>query len=194
MEGKGKERKNQARHYSIGHAVAIVSISFLFNGCGSSPVEKQEPVEATVTEPAPDIQIPDYSPDTLSITDSLTVKQEETPVAEQSKPQTPPQPVRETIISRYYEEGYDKGYDDGEDDAVMNNGWEGQFDDECPYTGQKKKEYQLGYEMILNSGKSILKSTATMSPLRFHAHPKTGGCRISPWSGPRMMSSSIKNT
>lgn len=152
MEGKGKERKIQARHYSIGHAVAIVSISFLFNGCGSSPVEKQEPVEATVTEPAPDIQIPDYSPDTLSITDSLTVKQEETPVAEQSKPQTPPQPVRETIISRYYEEGYDKGYDDGEDDAVMNNGWEGQFDDECPYTGQKKKEYQLGYEEGYEAG------------------------------------------
>ena len=74
------------------------------------------------------------------------MRQEETSVIEQPKPQAQPQPIKATRISRYYEEGYEKGYDDGEDDAVMNNGWEGQFDDECPYTGQKKKEYQLGYE------------------------------------------------
>lgn len=152
MEGKGKERKIQARHYSVGHVVAIVSISFLFNCCGSSPEEEQEPIETIITEPTSDTQIPDYSPDTLSIADSLTVMQEGTPAVEQSKPQTPSQPVRETRISRYYEEGYDKGYDDGEDDAVMNNGWEGQFDDECPYTGQRKKEYQLGYEEGYEAG------------------------------------------
>lgn len=152
MERKGKKSNTQTRHHSICLAVAIVSFCFLFNCSGSSPEEKQEPAEAIVTEPAPVTQIPDYSSDTLSISDSLTVKQERTPVVEQSKPQTQSQPVRETIISRYYEEGYEKGYDDGEDDAVMNNGWEGQFDDECPYTGQQKKDYQLGYEEGYEAG------------------------------------------
>lgn len=60
--------------------------------------------------------------------------------------------ISEVHISRYYEEGYDKGYDDGEDDAVMDNGWGGQYDDECHYTGKKKKEYQLGYEEGYEAG------------------------------------------
>ncbi len=55
-------------------------------------------------------------------------------------------------LSKYYEEGYDRGYDDGEDDAVMDNGWGGQFDDENPYTGQKKKDYELGYEEGYEAG------------------------------------------
>ena len=41
---------------------------------------------------------------------------------------------------------------DGEDDAVMDNGWGGQYDDECRYTGKKKKEYQHGYEEGYEAG------------------------------------------
>jgi len=55
-------------------------------------------------------------------------------------------PVETPTLSRYYEEGYDKGYDDGEDDAVMDNGFGGQYDDECRYKGKKRKEYQQGYD------------------------------------------------
>ena len=139
------------RHRSICLAVVVVSISFLLNCCGSSHEEKPQPEEVLVAEPVTVSQHP-YLPDTLSISDTSGVKQEATSIVEESKPQAQSQPVSETKISRYYEEGYEKGYDDGEDDAVAGNGWEGQYDDECPYTGQKKKEYQLGYEEGYEAG------------------------------------------
>ena len=47
---------------------------------------------------------------------------------------------------------YENGYDDGEDDAVMNNGFGGQFDDECNYKGKKKEEYKNGYEEGYEAG------------------------------------------
>ena len=73
-----------------------------------------------------------------------TTQSEDTKEAKETvKPQTPAQtPV---TISEYYQEGYDKGYDDGEDDAVMGNGFEGQYDDDCHYKGQKRKDYEEGY-------------------------------------------------
>ena len=124
---------------------------FVFTGCSSG--NKEEPRQPQnqnyYYEPAPQYQAPTYTPETPTTPEPPAVSQEESnPITEQQDLQ----PQKNTTISRYYEEGYDKGYDDGEDDAVMDNGWGGQFDDECRYTGQKKKDYQLGYEEGYEAG------------------------------------------
>ena len=116
--------------------------------CTSNNKEEQKRQQEYVSEPAPLYQTPYFPIETPTAPDASTVKQEEPPKVEQPQPQ----PVKPIKISCYYEEGYDKGYDDGEDDAVMDNGWGGQYDDECKYTGKKKKEYQLGYEEGYEAG------------------------------------------
>ena len=66
---------------------------------------------------------------------------------------TPAAPsAKEIVISKEYQEGYEKGYDDGEDDAVMDNGWGGQYDDQCRYKGKKRKDYQQGYDEGYEAG------------------------------------------
>lgn len=117
--------------------------------CTSSHKEEQKPQQQEyVSEPAPLYQAPYYPIETTTNPDASIVKQEEPSKVEQPQPL----PVKPIKISRYYEEGYEKGYDDGEDDAVMDNGWGGQYDDECRYTGKKKKEYQQGYEEGYEAG------------------------------------------
>ncbi len=53
--------------------------------------------------------------------------------------------IASSAQSKYYQVGYDKGYDDGEDDAVNGNGYEASFDDENSYSGQNKKDFEIGY-------------------------------------------------
>lgn len=106
-----------------------------------------------VTAPSPYYSAPYYPPvsptyNEKSLKDSQSTVKSEIP----ERSSDPTTPLKETKISKYYEEGYEKGYDDGEDDAVMDNGWGGQFDDECKYTGKKKKDYQLGYEEGYEAG------------------------------------------
>ena len=76
-----------------------------------------------------------------------------TTTVEQSKPtqtedvqKTAQKQSVKTVLSEYYQEGYDRGYDDGEDDAVMGQGIDAQFDDDCEYKGWKRKDYQEGYQ------------------------------------------------
>lgn len=127
----------------------IVIITTLFCGCSSNQKESgklKEQVDVIApTTPAPYYEAPVYHTPVVSSQPTSTA-------AEEVKPSKEPSPVEEkpatleVKLSRYYEEGYEKGYDDGEDDAVMDNGWGGQFDDECRYKGKKRKEYQEGYE------------------------------------------------
>ena len=135
------------------HIVLFLSIVLLVSACTSNQKEESEQQQRQdfVSELVIQNQTP-YNPiETQTIPELSTVIQEEpTKVEEPAKPA--PQPIKEIKISRYYEEGYEKGYDDGEDDAVMDNGWGGQYDDECRYTGKKRKDYQLGYEEGYEAG------------------------------------------
>ena len=48
-------------------------------------------------------------------------------------------------VNPYYEEGYERGLEDGADDGFQNlRGYS--FDDDCPYRGHARKEYEEGYE------------------------------------------------
>ncbi len=131
-------------------AAIILFVGFMIYTCSTG--EKEEPKQQeqpSYYNPAPVYQTP-YNPP-MQITQPYKV--EPMQESEPTKEETPVQhQIQKTTISKYYEEGYEKGYDDGEDDAVMDNGWGGQFDDECRYTGKKKKEYQLGYEEGYEAG------------------------------------------
>lgn len=133
--------------------VVLCFVVALFCGCSSKQKEESKPQkrkETVVVTPQP--VAPLYQESTMP-------KQVTPPdAADEAKPAPKSSPVEEKTsipketISRYYEEGYDNGYDDGEDDAVMGNGWGGQFDDQCHYKGEKRKEYQLGYEEDYEAG------------------------------------------
>ena len=138
--------------------VAVVLLSgLIYATCSSDKKEekKQQNHDEYVTVPAYQYQTPYYPPEQSSSATPPTTEKNSVPKVEEEKTKPEPpqvQAVTTVKISRYYEEGYDKGYDDGEDDAVMDNGWGGQYDDECRYTGKKKKEYQLGYEEGYEAG------------------------------------------
>ena len=130
----------------------ILSCFFVFCSCVSN--NKEHPKQQqTVVEPAPQHHTPYFPSEPYRVPETTTKNLEEPAkaVAQESVSQKQ-QPTKETKISRYYEEGYEKGYDDGEDDAVMENGWGGQYDDECRYKGKKRREYQLGYEEGYEAG------------------------------------------
>ena len=142
------------RGCGFGIFVAIVLFSaFLYATCGSERKEKpkQQNTEL-VNQPAPIYEVPYTPPEPTTVPQTSVVSDDEVQKIVDPEPQPQPTPVKTVKISRYYEEGYEKGYDDGEDDAVMDNGWGGQFDDECRYSGQKKKDYQLGYEEGYEAG------------------------------------------
>ena len=137
------------RHLEV---ALILSCYFVFCSCGSDYKEPPKQ-QQTVVEPAPQYQTPHLPSEPCRVLETPTKNSEEPAKAEAQESELQQhQPIKETKISRYYEEGYDKGYDDGEDDAVMENGWGGQFDDECHYKGKKRKEYQLGYEEGYEAG------------------------------------------
>lgn len=121
-------------------------IALLVSACTSNQKEeaKQQQRQDFVSMPASRYQTPYNQTEMLKVPDTTVGIQEEPTIVEE--------PVEEIKLSRYYEEGYEKGYDDGEDDAVMDNGWGGQYDDECRYTGRRKKDYQLGYEEGYEAG------------------------------------------
>ena len=127
------------------HLFFILAASFLFVSCGSKYKEESNEQQEMVTAPANDYQAPYTHSETTSAPNTSTEQQDESPNTASAQPQQP-------TLSRYYEEGYDKGYDDGEDDAVMENGYGGQYDDECPYKGQAEKDYQQGYEEGYEAG------------------------------------------
>lgn len=137
--------------------VAVILLSgLIYATCSSDKKEenKQQNNES-VTVPAYQYQTPYYPSEQSSSVASPTFEQNSVPKVEEETTKQEPsqaQTVNTVKISRYYEEGYDNGYDDGEDDAVMDNGWGGQYDDECRYTGKKKKEYQHGYEEGYEAG------------------------------------------
>ena len=135
-------------HYLFG---IILMMLFLFISCGIKHKEEAEPQQEVVTEPTLDYQTP-YTPSDTTTANISAEEQIESPEEASPQSQLPPKPLHKTTISRYYEEGYDKGYDDGEDDAVMDNGYGGQYDDSCPYKGQKEKDYQQGYEEGYEAG------------------------------------------
>ena len=110
-------------------------IALLVSACTSNQKEeaKQQQRQDFVSMPASRYQTPYNQTEMLKVPDTTVGIQEEPTKVEE--------PVEEIKLSRYYEEGYEKGYDDGEDDAVMDNGWGGQYDDECRYTGRRKKDY-----------------------------------------------------
>jgi hypothetical protein len=121
-------------------------IALLVSACTSNQKEeaKQQQRQDFVSMPASRYQTPYNQTEMLKVPDTTVGMQEEPTKVEE--------PVEEIKLSRYYEEGYEKSYDDGEDDAVMDNGWGGQYDDECRYTGRRKKDYQLGYEECYEAG------------------------------------------
>lgn len=121
-------------------------IALLVSACTSNQKEeaKQQQRQDFVSMLASRYQTPYNQTEMLKVPDTTVGIQEEPTKVEE--------PVEEIKLSRYYEEGYEKGYDDGEDDAVMDNGWGGQYDDECRYTGRRKKDYQLGYEEGYEAG------------------------------------------
>ena len=121
-------------------------IALLVSACTSNQKEeaKQQQRQDFVSMPASRYQTPYNQTEMLKVPDTTVGIQEEPTKVEE--------PVEEIKLSRYYEEGYEKGYDDGEDYAVMDNGWGGQYDDECRYTGKKRKDYQLGYEEGYEAG------------------------------------------
>lgn len=135
-------------HYLFG---IILMMVFLFISCGIKHKEETEQQQDVVTEPTSDYQTP-YTPSNTTTANITAEEQKESPEETSPQSQLPPKPIHKTTISRYYEEGYDKGYDDGEDDAVMDNGYGGQYDDSCPYKGQKEKDYQQGYEEGYEAG------------------------------------------
>ena len=138
-----------ARHLDV---ALILSCYFVFCSCGSDYKEHPKQ-QQTVVESAPQYQTPHFPSEPCRVIETPTKNSEEPEKAEAQESESQQhQPIKETIISRYYEEGYDKGYDDGEDDAVMENGWGGQYDDECRYKGKKRREYQLGYEEGYEAG------------------------------------------
>jgi hypothetical protein len=135
--------------YILRHNCFIVLFQFialLVSACTSNQKEeaKQQQRQDFVSMPASRYQTPYNQTEMLKVPDTTVGIQEEPTKVEE--------PVEEIKLSRYYEEGYEKGYDDGEDDAVMDNGWGGQYDDECRYTGRRKKDYQLGYEEGYEAG------------------------------------------
>lgn len=148
----GRNRDNYGWGFGIFVAL-ILSAGFLYTACGSEKKEdtKQQKTELA-THPAPLYEVSYYPSETTTVSQTSVVSYEEPPKIEEFKSQPQPQHIKAVKISRYYEEGYEKGYDDGEDDAVMDNGWGGQFDDKCRYTGWKKKDYQLGYEEGYEAG------------------------------------------
>ena len=103
-----------------------------------------------------EMQEPSYTPPAATPVRIDSVPRNEPPKAAQpstSANNTPaPTPTKEIVISKEYQEGYEKGYDDGEDDAVMDNGWGGQYDDQCRYKGKKRKDYQQGYDEGYEAG------------------------------------------
>ena len=135
--------------------VAVILLSgLIYATCSSDKKEenKQQNNEY-VTVPTYQYQTPYYPPEQSSSATPSATGQNSVPMVEEEKNKPELPQAKTTVkISRYYEEGYDKGYDDGEDDAVMDNGWGGQYDDICRYTGMKKKEYQLGYEEGYEAG------------------------------------------
>lgn len=138
-----------AHHFDV---ALILSCIFVFCSCGSDYKESPKQQQAVV-ETAPQYQTPYYQSEPYRVSETPAKNLEEPAKAETQEPVSQQhQPIKETKISRYYEEGYEKGYDDGEDDAVMDNGWGGQYDDECHYKGKKRKEYQLGYEEGYEAG------------------------------------------
>jgi len=154
--GKGGGGDN--RGCGFGCFVAIILVSALvYATCASdksSEAEQQKKSE-TMIVPASQHQTPYYpselsDPTTSSIEEQEDISMSDESQSKQEKSET--QSVETVKISQYYEEGYEKGYEDGEDDAVMGNGFGGQFDDHCRYTGWKKKEYELGYEEGYEAG------------------------------------------
>ena len=150
---------NDNRGCGFGCFVAVVLFAGLvYSTCSSDRKEEKQDVHNTkyVTVPAYNYQTPYYpteaSPSSVTSEEPIEQPTSVEPIQEQKQEQVPAQPVQQVKISRYYQEGYDKGYDDGEDDAVMDNGWGGQYDDECRYTGKKRKDYQLGYEEGYEAG------------------------------------------
>jgi flagellar biosynthesis/type III secretory pathway protein FliH len=141
---------NKLRHYCV--IILYLFIALLFSACTSNQKEdtKEQQRRDFMSEPASQYQKL-YNPIETSTVPTASVIQEESAKVEEPVKQEP-QPIKEIKLSRYYEEGYEKGYDDGEDDAVMDNGWGGQYDDECRYTAKKKKDYQLGYEEGYEAG------------------------------------------
>ena len=103
-----------------------------------------------------EMQEPSYTPPVATpVRIDSVPKNEPTKVSQPSTSanNTPaPTPTKEIVISKEYQEGYEKGYDDGEDDAVMDNGWGGQYDDQCRYKGKKRKDYQQGYDEGYEAG------------------------------------------
>ena len=146
------------RGCGFGCFVAIVLIATLiYSTCRSdkSNDDIQELDSECVTVPIYQEQTPYYpsessDPTTSSIEEQEDISMSDESQSKQEKSET--QSVELVKISQYYEEGYEKGYEDGEDDAVMGNGFGGQFDDHCRYTGWKKKEYELGYEEGYEAG------------------------------------------
>ena len=146
------------RGCGFGCFVAIILFAgVIYATCSSDKKEeaKEAPKPEFVTVPTYQYQTPYYPPESSAPSSASTKEQTEQSKVEEPKQQqelSQPQPVKPIKISRYYKEGYDKGYDDGEDDAVMDNGFGGQFDDECRYEGWKKDEYEQGYEEGYEAG------------------------------------------
>ena len=146
------------RGCGFGCFVAVILFAGLvYATCSSDKKEenKQETAPHYVTVPTYQYQTPYYPPESSTPASASKKNHTEQPKVEEAKQQQEqpqPQPVKPVKISRYYEEGYEKGYDDGEDDAVMDNGFGGQFDDECRYKGWKMEDYELGYEEGYEAG------------------------------------------
>ena len=131
-------------------AAIIFFVGFVIYTCSTGKKEEPKQQEQpSYYSPAPEYHAPYYTP-VQQTQPSVSEKAKEVEPVKEVEPEA--KPIQQTRISKYYEEGYEKGYDDGEDDAVMDNGWGGQYDDECRYTGKKKKEYQLGYEEGYEAG------------------------------------------
>ena len=128
----------------------ILFIVLLLCSCGADNRKESK------TQTELEMQEPPYTPPAATPVRVDSVPKNEPPKASQpstSANNTPAPPsAKEIVISKEYQEGYEKGYDDGEDDAVMENGWGGQYDDQCRYKGKKRKDYQQGYDEGYEAG------------------------------------------
>lgn len=131
---------------------AVTTVVLLCLGCGphsKKPVAEPQlepvavPAPSHPSAPAPSAAPAPSEPDTDVPNEGKEVEKVQEP---------PTAPISPVTLSRYYEEGYENGYDDGEDDAVSGNGWGGQYDDQCPYKGMNRKDYELGYEEGYEAG------------------------------------------
>ena len=116
------------------HAYIIgIVVSCIFIACGNRN-KTERPNRYDYSEP--EIYVPTYeAPQPVAVDTIDRTVQVQQAIEE----------IASSAQSKYYQMGYEKGYDDGEDDAVNGNGYEASFDDENSYSGQNKKDFEIGY-------------------------------------------------